>query len=300
MISVNIGMTARDERLMKNKNQKLDILACQINVPQTQSIAAKDQHIEETAAKLRRKLSSDNYDLVVLPELSSIDYSVETFENLVEIAETLKGRSFEVFSELAKEFGVFIVYGIARKTNNNFYISQVGINSIGKLIGHYDKLHIANFGGSSEKKYFTPGKHLLVFEIKGINIAPIICYDIRIPELTRTLALEHNVELVLHCGAYGRDESFSSWHDFVVTRALENQLYILSLNRAGKNFGHSYFCPPWVDETTTGLKFPEFDEAFIALSVDTQIIEQVRKQYSFLADKHEDYNLLGIGPKLNS
>ena len=277
---------------MREKNQKLEILACQIDIPQTQTVTDRNQHIDNTAAKIRKLLTERKFDLVVLPELSSIDYSIEVFENLGEIAETLSGRSFEVFSELAREFEVYVVYGIARKDNDDYFISQVAINSKGELIGNFDKLHIANFGGSSEKKYFKPGDHLLVFEVKGLKIAPIICYDIRIPELTRTLALEHNVELVLHCGAYGRDESFHSWHDFVVTRALENQLYILSLNRAGENFGYSFFCPPWVDETTAGIKFPEFDEAFMALSLDPQKIKQIREQYSFLTDKHDDYSLL--------
>ena len=135
---------------------------------------------------------------------------------------------------------------------------------------------------------------------RGIKIAPIICYDIRIPELTRTLALNHDVQLILHCGAYGRDESFDTWHDFIVTRALENQLFILSLNRAGENFGHSFFCPPWVDETSAGFKFSDFGEALVRLNVDTKLIAQVRDQYSFLIDKHEDYDLLGVLPESNS
>lgn len=277
--------------------KSLNIMACQTTIPVTSTAAARDQHLETTAYRLRTELTKAEFDLVVQPELSSIDYSIPSFEQLDDLAETANGPSFEVFSQLAREFEVCMVYGIARKDNNDFYISQVAIDSKGELIGYFDKLHLADFGYSSEKNYFKPGDHLLVFEIKGIKIAPIICYDIRIPELTRTLALEHNVQLVLHCGAYGRDESFHSWHDFVVTRALENQLYILSLNRAGEKFGHSYFCPPWVDETTAGIKFPEFDEAYLALSVDAWLVAQVRSRYSFLTDKHDDYSLLVTHPK---
>ena len=277
---------------MKNKNQKLQILACQIDIPPMDNTAARNQHLDNLAVKLRAQLPKNNYDMVVLPELSSIDYSIQTFEKLEQLAEPLDGRSYEIFSELAIEFGVCFVYGIARKNNDDFYISQVAIDSKGDLVGHFDKLHIANFGFSSEKKYFKSGDHLLVFEHKGIKIAPIICYDIRIPELTRTLVLQHDVQLILHCGAYGRDQSFHSWHDFVVTRALENQIYILSLNRAGKNFGNSFFCPPWVDETVTGTKFPEFDESMQTLSVDAKTISQVKSEYSFLTDKFDDYSLL--------
>jgi len=47
----------------------------------------------------------------------------------------------------------------------------------------------------------------------------------------------HDVDLILHVGAYARDESFYSWHAFAVTRAVENQFFVLSLNRAGTHFG---------------------------------------------------------------
>ena len=277
---------------MKNNHQIIDILACQIEIPATLTEAARDTHLLNTANKLRKKLSDNHYDLVVLPELSSIDYSVDTFDCLAHVAESLEGRSYQIFRELAIEFGVYFVYGIARKADDGFYISQVVIDARGHLVGHFDKLHIANFGFSSEKKYFRPGKHLLVFELKGIKIAPIICYDIRIPELTRTLAIEHNVQLVLHCGAYGRDQSFFTWHDFVITRALENQLFFLSLNRAGETFGNSFFCPPWIDEVTPGIKFPDFQESLQWVSVDANVIDQVKSQYSFLTDRHDDYFLL--------
>lgn len=41
---------------------------------------------------------------------------------------------------------------------------------------------------------------------------------------------------------------FLAWHSFAVTRAMENQVYLLSLNRAGADYGGSVFCPPWLDD----------------------------------------------------
>ena len=148
-------------------NEKLDILACQIDIPSMSSVAARDSHLDNVATKIRTELAGHRYDLVVLPELSSMEYSVDAFNKLEQLGETLDGQSYQVFSELAREFEVCIVYGIARKDNDNFFISQVAIDSKGNLIGHFDKLHIANFGYSYEKKYFNPGDHLLIFEIQG-------------------------------------------------------------------------------------------------------------------------------------
>ena len=107
------------------------------------------------------------------------------------------------------------------------------------------------------------------------------------------IALEHGVQLILHCGAYARDESFYSWHHFVVSRAMENQVYLLSLNRAGADFGNSLFCGPWVDEAAPAVAFPQHEEAMLSLEVDPARIETVRRHYSFLADKLEDYGALG-------
>ena len=67
--------------------------------------AERDAHLHQSAGKVRARLEegASRIDLVVLPELSSIDYSRETFARLDEIAEPLRGASFEVWSEVAKE-----------------------------------------------------------------------------------------------------------------------------------------------------------------------------------------------------
>lgn len=268
------------------------LLACQIAIPPITTVRDRDRHMDKTALKIRERLGKEQADIVVLPELSGIDYSRTAFDNLDALAEPLDGPSFEVLRELAREFGVTIVYGIPRRGDGDFRISQVAVGRDGQIIGFFDKLHIAQYGLSIEKEYFARGEHLFVFEHEGIKIAPIICYDIRIPELTRTLVLQHGVQLILHCGAYSRDESFYSWHDFVVSRAMENQIYVLSLNRAGRGFGNSLFCGPWVDEAAPAIAFPPFDEAMQFLEVDPVTIETIRKRYSFLTDRLSDYGAL--------
>lgn len=267
--------------------------ACQISIPPVATPQERDRHLEETARKIRDRLCKEPADLVVLPELSSIDYSRAVFDRLDSLAEPLEGPSFEVFRGVARDFEVAVVYGIPRRRNGGFRISQLVVGADGELVGYLDKLHIAQYGASVEKEYFERGDHLFVFEHRGLTLAPIICYDIRIPELTRTLTLQHGVQMILHCGAYARDETFHSWHHFVVSRAMENQVYLLSLNRAGENFGNSLFCGPWMDRQVPATEFPRFDEALLSLEVDPGRIESVRARYSFLADRLDDYGALG-------
>lgn len=267
----------------------MQLLACQIDIPPTPDPAARDAHLDQVAAKLSAALEEAPADLVVLPELSAIEYSRAAFGRLESLVEDLHGPSFERFREIARRFDVAVVYGFPRRGEAGYHICQAAVGPNGDLIGSYDKLHLAQYGASMEKEYFRRGARSFSFAFRGLKFAPIICYDIRFPELCRALVLEQGVDVILHCGAYARDRSFYSWHHFVVSRALENQVFFLSLNRAGADFGQSIFCPPWIDETAPPLVFPEQDEAFLRCKVDPARITAVRSEYSFLADRLAAY-----------
>lgn len=260
-------------------------------MPTTVSASDRDRHLENSALKVSQALEKSTFDLVVLPELSSIDYSRESFDALSELAEELEGPSFQCWKVVSRKYRVFIVYGFARRAENSTYISIGVVGPDGNFVGHYDKIHLAQFGASMEKDYFNNGTHLFTFSVKGFKLAPIICYDIRIPELSRSLAIDHNVDVILHCGAYYRDESFHTWHAFAVTRALENQLYFLSLNRAGKNYGNSIFCWPWMDEKKLPVKFSPHDEQFLPLELERKLLNHERQNYPLLTDRLISYSI---------
>ncbi len=250
-------------------------------------------HLRASAARLRKKLSQQRADLVVLPELSSIDYARNTFDQLQTLAEADTGASFQTYGEIAREFGLSVVYGYPGLRDNRYTICQAVVGADGQLLGVYEKLHIAHYGASMEKDYFQAGQQLMVFECKGIRIAPIICYDIRFPELCQTLTTQHDVSLILHCGAYYRDASFPSWHPFVITRAMENQVYMLSLNRAGKHYGQSLFCPPWMDSQHPCEFFLNEREDFKYLTFEMQAVAHAR-DYPFLKDRLDNYSKLTL------
>lgn len=270
----------------------LSILACQIIVPPMTTVSQRDAHLIATSAKIDGELRINPSDLVVLPELAAIDYARDTFENLAELSEPLNGPSYQTYAALAKTHNCHILYSFARSQNGHHYITTAAVAPTGVLLGHYDKLHLCQYGASMEKEFFTSGDHLFTFSVNGFKLAPIICYDIRIPELSRTLTLDHHVDVILHCGAYYRDESFATWHPFAKTRALENQIFFLSLNRAGTHYGNSLFCRPWMDENTPPTAFPAHGEAFQTMTLTKQEITQARKNYTFLQDRFANYTTL--------
>lgn len=271
----------------------LTLLACQLAIPAMTTIEQRDAHLRRAVAKVSDALvlADQAVDLVVLPELSSIDYSAETFARLDQLAEPVDGPSFQAWRELACRHQTTVLFGFPRADGDRYFISMAAVGPDGALLGHYDKIHLAQFGASMEKQYFQRGSQLFVFDIKGFRLAPIICYDIRIPELTRALVTEHGVDAILHCGAYYRDASFATWHAFATTRALENQVYLLSVNRAGQDYGNSVWCLPWMDEQLLATVFPPHEECLQLLQLGREQIRQARQQYSFLADRLPDYRL---------
>lgn len=272
-------------------NDALIVLACQIDIPPMITVAERDKHLTDSAAKVRSLLAGQTADLVVLPELSSIDYSRASFDNLAALAEPLDGASFKCWRKVACYCNVYVSYSFARRDDTGCYITIAVVGPDGALVGHYDKLHLAHYGASMEKDYFRRGNHLFTFKVNGFTIAPIICYDIRIPELTRSLVVDHGADVILHCGAYFRDKSFHTWHSFAVTRALENQVFFMSLNRAGDNYGNSILCWPWLDEDTAPVSFPENAEAFKFLRLEKAQLQNARQEYSFLQDRLADYDI---------
>lgn len=273
--------------------ETLTLLACQISIPAMTTTAARDAHLATSTQKVlaRLKASDKAVDLVVLPELSSIDYSRAAFAKLDEIAEPLDGASFQAWRKVAIDRGVYVSYGFARAAPDGPFICAAVVGPDGELVGYYDKIHLAQYGASMEKEYFNRGGHLFLFEINGFRLAPIICYDIRIPELSRTLVIDQGVDAILHCGAYYRDQSFHTWHPFAIARALENQVFFLSLNRAGQTYGNSLFCLPWQDENTPPLQFAETAEDFQVITLDRETQRKARRDYTFLEDRLEDYRI---------
>jgi len=252
----------------------ITVLVCQVVVSRTRSKSQRDQHLIQLQQRVSKQLETTFADLVVLPELVSIEYSNRSFDLLADLSESIKGSSFEVWRNVSQQHRCFVAYSFALRTGSDtFQIASAVVDPHGELLGVYSKQYLAQFGASSEKHYFEPGEELFVFNINGYRVAPIICADIRFPELARALTVNHKVDVILHQGAYARDSTFFSWHSFACTRALENQIYLVSVNRAGEDYGHSIVVPPWVDENHPTTVLSDHDEQFAYLKLDRNTID---------------------------
>ena len=277
---------------MAGNRKPLRVLGCQSLVPNFSSLAQRDRHVSELCDRIFKYLSEQTpVDLVVLPELVTIPYSKEAFKRLSLFAETLSGTSTKTFIELSQKINSSILFGLPYESGGQFFISQVLVDPENGVLQNYNKMHLCHYGVSSEKDVFHRGESLATFELCGWKVAPLICYDIRFPEMARSVVLEHGVDFLIHAAAYYRDESFATWPHFAVTRAMENQIFLLSLNRAGSDYGGSMFCPPWIDDDHPIVFFDQLREDFQMLELNTKAITQARERYTFLIDRHLKYSI---------
>ena len=239
-------------------------------------------------------------DLYVLSELYTSGYSDTVMQQLDVLAEDVcTGPSAQFFSKLAKRVGSWICYGFPRRSAaGSFFISHAVLNSSGELVTYYDKMHLCHFGDCAEKTVFTRGKKGCVFSIKGVRLGLFICYDMRFPELTRWLTWNQGAEVLIHPVAMPRDTAFAAWHSFAVTRASENQVYLLSINRAGSHFGGSIAVPPWFDDASGADKASSqlgIEPGVLRMVVQCETLRQVRQDFSFRQDA-----LLQFSPEIIS
>jgi len=171
-----------------------------------------------------------------------------------------------------------------------FTIAQAVVGPTGiELV--YDKMHLCDMGKCSEVAHgLTRGERPGVFTCRGWRVGVCICYDLRFPALWRRLAWEEDCDLIVHPSAFVRDATFPMYHTFVTTRAVENGIYVLSVNFAGADFGESIAAPPWVGPVP-GLadqraRVLGCDEGVLALSCEAAVLDAVRAAYPYRRNAH--------------
>ena len=224
--------------------------------------------VEEVVAK-------DNPDTVILPELWTTSFKLEELQELADEA----GEPTKSFlSELAAEQKVNIIGGsIANKIDEKIYNTSYVYNSKGELVHEYSKIHLVPM--LDEHLYLTGGeKKAEVFELDGIKMGVIICYDLRFPELARSLALQG--AQVLFITAEWPVERKIHWRSIQIARAIENQMYVVSSNNVGTLNGVEYggtsmMIDPWGEVLREGSGD---QEETLTESLDVEKVLEVRKK----------------------
>lgn len=184
-------------------------------------------------------------DIYVLPEMFTSGFSMSVNEQ----SDTMDGESILWMKRNSNLLNAAICGSIMIKESDNFYNRFIFCLPDGTIY-HYDKKHL--FRMATENEVYTSGKNRLVIDYKGWKIAPIICYDLRFPVfIRRTPQFDYDLLIAV---ANWPDKRSEHWKALLTARAIENQAYVVGVNRVGVDdlgityAGDSKVILPWGED----------------------------------------------------
>jgi predicted amidohydrolase len=225
--------------------------------------------------------------IAALPELWTTGYALNRLAELTEV-ETANS-SLEFLQQVAQQQKLWIFAGsMLEKSEGAFYNTSYIIRDDGVIAGKFRKVHL--FSLMEEEKYFSAGDGICIVDTPFGKAATMICYDLRFPELARKLAALGVVLTVVPAEwPHPRQEH---WKILNQARAIENQNFILAVNRVGVSenthfCGNSMIIDPWGRILAQGGE----EEAVIVAELDMSQVEQVRNTIPCWRDRRPDvYN----------
>ncbi len=229
-------------------------------------------------------------DFIVFPEMNLTGYV--TGPKIRHISQSIQPDLTGLFSDICHEKNVTLLVGLAEKLKDNgkIYASHL-IFSPGKEVGTYRKIHTAPF----EKKYFSAGNQIKVFQSHGLTFGVQLCYDAHFPELSLAMAGQ-NVDIIFipHASPRGTSkEKYLSWVRHLTARAFDNGIYIVACNQVGNNHenldfpGISLFIGPDGNVISKSLSDKE---NIHMISIDRTSLDEFRshKMRYFLPNRRTD------------
>jgi predicted amidohydrolase len=193
----------------------------------------------ETATKMI--LDAPKSDIYILPEMFTTGFSMNP-EKVYTL--DLTNDTKKMMISLSKKLDAAITFSIMDKNDDGQFVNRLYWIESGFITHYYDKVHLFSMG--EENNHFSPGNHKLVFSFKEWKICCIICYDLRFPVFIRN---KEDFDLLI-CVANWPDKRIHTWDTLLQARAIENQCYVVGVNRVGVDanqinyVGHSMLIDP--------------------------------------------------------
>lgn len=223
--------------------------------------------------------------LIVLPEMFATGFSM----NLAATIDPPSSETEVFLGELAQTHQSTLLAGVVRPGKNGKGRNEIVVmGPSGKALARYCKLHPFSFGG--EDQHYEKGENVVVFESGGFVVSPLICYDLRFPEAFR-LAAKRGAELMVVIAQWPSKRT-RHWVTLLQARAIENQAYVIGVNRCGadSNFkydGRSIVVDPHGEIIADAGTVEGVAEA----ELDLQVVRQWRADFPALGDMRPDLSV---------
>jgi predicted amidohydrolase len=216
--------------------------------------------------------------LVVMPEMFATGFSMQ----VEQIAEPPGGPTEQFLAQLAREYQCTVVGGKVLPGNPPLGRNEAVIfDPQGRLAGRYTKQRTFNPGG--EGQYYESGSHTVLMPTGSWRWSPFICYDLRFPELFRYAAKE-GAELFVIIANWPL-ERIEHWQILLRARAIENQAYVVGINRCGRspklNYGGRSLV---ISPRGEVLAQAGDEEAVLAAEIERESLLEYRRAFPVLAD----------------
>lgn len=221
--------------------------------------------------------------LVVLPEMFAVGFSM----NVAAIHEGPDRPTERFLAELAQRYDACVLGGlVTRAPDGRGRNEALAVGPDGQPLTRYAKLHPFRYAGETE--HYAPGTSLALFDWQGAVVAPLICYDLRFPEAYRAATARGATVLVTI--ANFPTARVAHWTSLLVARAIENQAYVIGVNRCGADPNVAYPGRSLViDPKGTLVADAGADEGVVAAELDLAGLAAYRDAFPALQDMRPDF-----------
>jgi predicted amidohydrolase len=214
--------------------------------------------------------------------------SSQTPKQLANLAETIKGNFVNTIAETAKQNHIQVIgsfYEKSTKKDRVFDTSFI-INKSGKIISTYRKIHLYDALGFKESDKMTPGSKIAKPVKTSIGkVGMMICYDLRFPEMSRSLAVSGSEVLVVPSAWVKGEMKEEHWLTMNKTRAIENGCYVIAPDQVGNIYcGRSVVVNPYGKILLDMKKKQGIGFA----NIELKKIKQIRKVLPLLKNRRID------------
>jgi predicted amidohydrolase len=235
----------------------------------------KENNIIKLNKILEEKLSDE--ELLIFPEMTLTGFTMESEK----YAEEIDGTGMLFFINTAKKYKRNIFAGVIEKDNNKIYNSLIHFDKNGIITARYRKIH--PFTMTKEKERYHSGNEIVKTKIENINFGLTVCYDLRFPELYRLYGKE-KVDVLVNIANWPVTR-IAHWKLLLKSRAVENQCFMIGVNRVGKDpyetyNGFSIIIDPMGNEIIVS----DNEESIISTELDFSLVEKTRNKMPFLND----------------
>ncbi len=193
---------------------KLNVAICQVDM--------EWEETEHNLSRIEKVVAEAAADVVVLPEMFATGFKLRPSV----VAKTMDGPVVTAMRRWAREYDKAVVGSVVILEDGIYRNRMLFVEPSGKMT-QYDKHHLFRPGG--EGRDYTPGKRRVVVEYKGFRFLMQVCYDLRFPVFSRNRG---DYDAIIYCASWDNKRR-DAWCALLRARAIENQSYVIGVNRVG-------------------------------------------------------------------